>query len=681
MLELFQILRVNMYRGEGMKHLKDDPLSQIVPGIRQMQLNPVTLGFSGSNRHLELEFKAYFFRKYLFQMRAGMVLAMVFYGLFAFLDAVIVPDLKYTFWFIRFGVVLPIALLSVLFSFTRIFRFFHQPALFLLILLGGSGIIAMIILATPPANYSYYAGLILVFIFGYTFLGLRTLWATAAAWILIAAYQAVAVLIAKTPTIILINNDFFFICASFFGMFAAYSMEYSARLDFYRARLLAREKAQVEDARSNLEQQVSDRTRELQQANILLHQEIDEKNALMAEQERLNQQLTQAQKMEAIGTLAGGIAHDFNNILTPMLGYTELAYQSSPLPETLKGHLAKVLQAGNRAKDLVKQILAFSRHTKQEAVPVAVGPLVKEVSKLMRASIPTTIDIKLEMSAEHDVIETDPTHLHQVLINLCTNAAQAMDADGGVLSITLADARLPVDEVDSKLASAVPGDYLLIQVSDTGTGIAPDVLDRIFEPFFTTKDPGSGTGMGLSVVHGIIQTSGGYITVDSTSGNGSSFRLYFPIAANPVTEHPSYTHDETVSYEGSEHILLADDEEQILAMQKLALTGMGYRVTVCSTGDKALRTFQSQPNAFDLVITDLTMPGLTGDNLARKIRELAPDIPIVLCTGFNDRINADTAGDYGINMYLNKPMSIPDLGSCIRQLLDKKSDAHGASVT
>ena len=380
--------------------------------------------------------------------------------------------------------------------------------------------------------------------------------------------------------------------------------------------------------------------------------------------EKLQAQLNQAQKMEAIGVLAGGIAHDFNNILGAIIGYTEMAREDAGNRMPLADDLDKVLLAANRAKDLVKQILGFSRQSTVARIPMRILPLVKETLKMLRASIPTTISIKASLKPSGRVILADPSQVHQIVMNLCSNAAHAMESGGGVMTVAVKEQLLdkPVAFESGRL---LPGEYIELSVSDTGTGIGPDVLARIFEPYFTTKEVGKGTGMGLSIIHGIIKSYGGAVTVDSVVGMGTTFRVYFPV----VQEEEKTEELIPASPSGKERILFVDDEEVLTRMGKIMLERLGYTVTEYNSSLEALAVFMQDPDRFDLVITDQTMPGMTGTDLARRLLQLRPGLPIILCTGFSNLVNEESAQLLGIKGFVLKPLSKSVIGQLIRKVL------------
>jgi PAS domain S-box-containing protein len=386
-----------------------------------------------------------------------------------------------------------------------------------------------------------------------------------------------------------------------------------------------------------------------------------------AEQERrrLEERLRQAQKMEAIGTLAGGIAHDFNNILAAIIGFSELATIATDRNSEARGHLAEVLKASFRARDLVRQILTFSRRTESEFAPVNVHLIVGEALKLLRASLPSTIDLRHSTRSRGRVLG-DPTQIHQVVMNLCTNAYQAMPR-GGTLEVTLSETRIdPMPPPEPQILA--PGPYLKLGIRDTGHGIDPSILHRIFDPYFTTKEKTKGTGLGLAVVHGIVKAHKGAVRVSSRVEEGTTFDVLLPLISNSA---PGLLAREQPVPRGSEHILFVDDEPSIEALGRLTLEALGYQVTTSLNPADALARFRAAPRSFDLVITDMTMPGMTGDRLAQEVMRIRPDLPVVVCTGHSDLIDPDRARALGIQALVMKPILRDDLADLVRTLLDR----------
>jgi len=874
----------------------------------EFKMNFLTLSFQ---EKLESAFQREYFGKSLRHVQAALILAIFFYGVFGILDAWILPVEKYRLWFIRYAIFCPYVIFIFLFSFSRHFIKYMQGLIASVILIAGLGIIAMILIAPYPGNYSYYAGLILVFLYGYAFFKLRFIWATLAGWAIVFGYEIAAIWLSHTPIPILVNNNFFFLSGNIIGMFACYSIELHSRKEFMQARLLQVEREKVAAANRGLEKRVDQRTAQLVKANKELREEISERKRTQEElksseekyrtilenieegyyevdlagnftffndaiqkilgynrdelmgmnnrqytdeenaqklyrafnkvyttgrptkqfdwkiirkdgsqryveasvslikdtkegafgfrgivrditerkqaeealreskekyrllvdnahdgifiaqgglikfqnpkaqeilgcpadelhekpfvnlihpedrhlllnrrerghesdevrtyslrltnpsaeelwvqinavdikwegkpatlnfvrditfEKRLEAQLLQAQKMEAIGTLAGGIAHDFNNILSSVIGYTELALEEVSKGSVLDSNLREVLKAGRRARDLVKQILAFSRQSDRELRPLEISPIVKETLKLLRASLPSTIKIHQNVGNKLGTVMTDPTQINQILMNLCTNAAHAMGESGGTLEVGLD--KVEVDtELSLRFTGLTPGSYLKLTVSDNGHGMSPEVKERIFDPYFTTKEKGEGTGLGLAMVHGIVKSHRGAITVYSEPDMGSTFHVYLPVIERETD--PDMRSEETVPT-GTERILFVDDEQPIVDIAKQMLEHLGYGVVTRTSSVEALELFRRNPEAFALVITDMTMPNMTGEEFANEIMFIRPDIPIILCTGFSRSITEEKAKVMGIQAFIMKPILRQELAETIRRVLDGK---------
>lgn len=394
--------------------------------------------------------------------------------------------------------------------------------------------------------------------------------------------------------------------------------------------------------------------------------DITEKKKAEMERQKLMDQLREVQKLEAIGTLAGGIAHDFNNILSAILGYTELAQNTMDQTHGTQPMLKEVLKAGNRARDLIKQILAFSRQGEKEQKPFQVQLVVREAMNLIRATIPKNIRIEEKIERRCGTIFGDPTQFHQVVMNLCTNAYHAMRPGGGTMRVVSRCTDI-LPEDTNKNFQAAPGNYVLLEVSDTGQGMSRTVMDRIFDPYFTTKEQGEGTGLGLSVVHGIVKNHQGYIWVYSEPGHGTTFRVLIP--REDAGEDDTGVEAVEIPRGSGQHILMVDDEEPLIDLGTRMLEDLGYRVAAFTSSAEALRFFQESREDIDLVLTDMSMPHLTGAQLARKILEIKPDIPLILCTGFSEIISEKKAKAHGFREFIMKPMLKSELANAIHRLL------------
>jgi PAS domain S-box-containing protein len=415
---------------------------------------------------------------------------------------------------------------------------------------------------------------------------------------------------------------------------------------------------------NSLELRVQERITELSQAYEKLQYEVEERRKTEA-------QLLQSQKMEAMGTLAGGIAHDFNNILAAIIGFSEMVEEDLPPESPSIPRIQRVLSAASRGRELVRQILAFSRKTETARTPLSLFSLVQETVQLLRASLPTTIEIKLSTKADRDTVLASPAELQQILMNLATNASFAMMETGGILDISITNVDF---EPDSPIfdADIEPGQYVQLVVTDTGSGMAPDVMKRIFEPFFTTREVGEGTGLGLAVVYGIVKSLHGTITVKSELGVGSVFRVFLPKVATEVQPESAKTVEIP---RGKERVLFIDDEELLVEWGQALLERLGYEVTALTDSAEAFDIFSSDPSRFDLVITDQTMPHMTGLRLARELLKIRPNIPIILCTGHSDAVTPHTLKEAGVREFMLKPLAKRELSQAVRRVLEVKPEA------
>ena len=388
----------------------------------------------------------------------------------------------------------------------------------------------------------------------------------------------------------------------------------------------------------------------------------------VTKQKDLENQLRQALKMEAIGTLTGGIAHDFNNILAIILGNTEMAFENVPEWNPARHNLEEARSACLRARDVVRQLMVFSRKAETRKQAIRISSIVRESLRLLRASIPSSIEIRANLDEDSEPILGDPTQINQVLINLCTNARDAMGDAGGILEIELANVTID-DQERPQYSQLSSGRFVKLSVKDTGKGIPPQDVNRIFDPYFTTKETGKGTGMGLAVVHGIIKAHEGLITVHSEPGKGTMFEILFPTTEEiPIIEPVA----EDKIWMGNESILFVDDEELVVEVNTEILKSLGYKVIAVTDPSQGLEQFRKDPDQFDLVITDMTMPKMNGDRFAQELMKIRPDIPIILCTGYSDQISEKKADQLGIKAFAYKPLELKRLSQTIRKALDNR---------
>jgi len=424
-------------------------------------------------------------------------------------------------------------------------------------------------------------------------------------------------------------------------------------------------------AYDELERRVEERTSDLTAANSKLSEEIASRNRLENDKIQLQAKLRQAQKIQAIGTLAGGIAHDFNNMLASIIGYSELALERVGPSEPSRRYHVEVLKAANRAKELTHQILLFSRQADQRRTAVHPHLVAREVLALLEVSCPSNVVIESDISPDTSAVLSDTVHMHQVLLNLCTNAQHAMKATGGRLTVRAGnvDVAQAIPTSDGELP---PGRYVCIAVCDTGEGISPAAMERIFDPFFTTKSVEEGTGMGLAIVHGIVKGQGGGIRVETELGRGTVFEVYLPVHDGVV--EPVATHKLTKPL-GNERILVADDEPQLVELWKEMLEGYGYSVDGYSSSLAALERFREDPMAYDIVLLDQTMPGMVGSELAKRMLLARPGMPIIIATGFSETVSAEIAEEIGLRALVYKPILADELAEAIRRALDEPVSA------
>ena len=635
-------------------------------GAYEMELHPITLSFP---EHVESSFLDDFYTKSLTLVRFSLFIGILMYSVFGILDAVVAPGMIKPLWLIRFAIVCPFLLAIILFSYTRRFRPFFQLSVTAAMIVAGFGIVFMILIMPPPANYTYYAGLILVLIWGYTFTRVRFIWATLAGWLIVVGYQIVAIGMLDTPTSILMSNNFFFISANLAGMLASYSIEYYARRDFFLTFKLENERQVVEAANKRLESIVQERTSQLMQMNTDLRQEIDERKKAEEERKELENMLIQAQKMEALGTLAGGIAHDFNNLLMGIHGHSSLMLMDMKENHPFYENVNSIDQYVKKGADLTSQLLAFAMGGKYEVKTTDLNELIKKNS-LMFGRTKKEVMIHVELQQEIWPVDVDQGQIEQVLLNLFVNAWQAMP-DGGDLYITTEN--ITLDTGSAQKMGAKLGSYVKTSIRDTGTGMDEATIHRIFDPFFTTKAMGKSTGLGLASVYGILKNHGGFIQVESKKNEGSIFSFFLPVSSKKIARKGEYFSDsaeETVK--GSEMILLVDDEEMIIKVAERILKKLGYRVMTAQNGQEAVEIYRTHRDRIDLVILDMIMPGMGGKELYNTLKKMNPEAKVLLSSGYSIDGEAMEIMESGCNGFLQKPFSPSQLSQKIREILDPR---------
>ncbi|UCH63503.1 MAG: PAS domain S-box protein [Fidelibacterota bacterium] len=747
--------------------------------LNQFVINRLTLSFP---KDVEKTYQQANYKQSLPLIRKALLIGIAFYSVFGILDYWIFPEVKHTLWIIRYAIIVPYAVFIYLISFSIKFAKYYNILTASAILLAGLGIIAMILIAPSPTNSLYYAGLILIFIYGYTLLKIRFIWASTTGWLIVLAYEIAAIWLGETPLTILLSNNFFFLGGNIIGMFASYSIESYSRQDFIKAYLLENEKKKVDTLNRDLENSVEKRTEQLMHANEELIQEMMErreaeekyltlfeesKDAVfittpegrfldlnpagvellgyssreeileidiardiyinpedrrrfeeliqkqghvkdlelhcerkdgkritvletatavrnkegkiiayqgiirdITEKMELERQLFQSQKMESIGLLAGGIAHDLNNVLAPITMAIQLLQERFPDDESNK--LIEALRSNvDRGADIVGQVLTFARGVETELSILHIKELIEEITSIAQHTFPKTIEIVAEIADDLQTIKGNATQLHQVLLNLCVNARDAMK-EGGRLSIEAENFTVS-EEFASKFHDAKPGQYVKISVIDHGIGMPPHILERIFEPFFTTKDTGKGTGLGLSVIHSIIKGHNGFIDVQSKVGKGSNFMVYLPVGTTVIAHQES---DETEEMPGgnNELVLIIDDEESMRILSKEILENYHYRTITAKDGREALAIYRELQSEIKVIMTDLMMPEMDGPATIQAVRGINKKVPIIAMSGLaTDEQNL--LGDMGENVQASiaKPFSAGTLLRTIHRVIQGKA--------
>ncbi|MBD3278534.1 MAG: response regulator [Candidatus Aegiribacteria sp.] len=604
---------------------------------QEMKLNWLTLAFPGE---LEGKFREDYYHTSIGLMRLSFILGFIYYGSFSFLDMAVFDEVTSQLAFVRFLFVCPVILIIFGLSFTRHFRKWWQAGAALTTMVSGAGIVVMTVITPSLGRINYYPGIMLVLFYCYMLIRLRFVWATLTGWFIFLVYIASVILYPGVQSEVVMINVVFIASANILGMFGGYALEYYARRDFFSRYLLDRERSKVEKANLELEGKVREKTKQLQQA----------------------------QKMESFGSLAGGVAHDFNNLLTIINGYSDLGLQEAEgMDSSLYNHFTQIHNAGQKAASLTRQLLAFSRKQVLEQKIVDLASLMKDLYKMLDRLIGEDYTLLVSVPETSLISRVDPGQIEQVLMNLVINARDASPSgatihmSGSITTIT------PDDKKD--MGKGEPGKYVLLKVRDNGTGMDEKTLERIFEPFFTTKKAGTGTGLGLSVVYGIIEQHGGWISVDSTLGKGTVFQIYLPA----VEEHQhdgADQEDSTELYRGNgETILLIEDEESVRQVGREVLKRNGYRVLEAEDGAQARRIMHEIDEEPDLLVSDVVLPDVSGVELVSEFEEEYPGLRILLVSGYTaDKANLDKI-ELRKYPFLQKPYTLIALLKKVKELI------------
>ncbi len=644
-----------------MKDHQDLIMPAILPGPHQMDMDPITLVFHGD---VEEAFLDDFYKNSLKLVRISLLAGIFLYGFFSILDAQLAPEVKGKLWFIRFAVVSPLLMFVIISSYFHRFKKYFQPLVSTAMIVAGFGIIIMIYIIPSPANYSYYAGLILVFIWGYAFTRVRFIWATLAGWIIVAFYELIAIKYTSTPFPVLISNNFFFISANIIGMFVCYSIEYYTRVSFYTNFLLEKEQEKIRSANLKLEEIVKKRTVQLSKTNKDLIREIEERKRSEKDRAELEAQLHQAQKMEAIGTLAGGIAHDFNNLLMGIQSSTSLALHSLDTDDPIFNKLKPAEAYVQKCAELTKQLLGVARGGKYEVESSDLNELIKKSSHMFGR---TKKEITIYSNYQENIwmVEVDQSQIEQVLLNLYVNAGQAMP-NGGDLYIRTENVNLNKKHVEPY--GLKPGDYVRISVTDSGIGMDKATQKRVFDPFFTTKEMGRGTGLGLASAYGIIKNHNGFFEVSSKINKGTAFNFYLPISEKQVVEKDEKLY---VVIKGNGSVLIVDDEEMVINGAREMLEVLGYSVNAPKSGKEAIEIYKKNIDKIDLVILDMIMPDMGGSEVYDTLKQINPYVKVLLSSGYSIDGSATEILKRGCEGFIQKPYDLTKLSQKLNETMEK----------
>ncbi|MFH1079563.1 MAG: response regulator [Pseudomonadota bacterium] len=636
--------------------------------IKAMRLNRLTLAFTGETAMLEAPFQSYFINNNLFQIRIALFMGALVYGFFGILDALLMPEHKYITWLIRFAFVFPAVLAIMATTFIPRMHRFLQPILSLAVVIAGLGVVLMIIIAPTPINYYYYAGLIVIFIFGYSVACLRFAYASLSGWLIVILYEIAAAL-TNTPAVEVISNSFFLVGSNLVGMAVGYTIEYASRRNYFLMQLLAREERKIKETNDQLEQRVAERTAALEELNRELTKEIAERRAAERDRERLEIQLKQAEKMEAIGKLAAGVAHDLNNILSGLVSYPDLLLMDIPRDSRLHKSIELIRQSGIKAAAIVQDLLSLARQGTGEKKIINLNDVVRDYlsSPEYKELCSHHPRVRTEIDLQADIlnVEGSSVHLSKALMNLLHNAFEAILTEGMVRISTY---NRYLDQPLDAYERIPEGEYAVLSISDTGIGIHEDDCHRIFEPFFSKKKLGrSGTGLGMTLVWSTMKDNGGFIDIQTEDGGGSIFELYFPATRQEVPEKEKpFLLDDCL---GSEKVLVIDDIPEQREIATVMLRKLGYSVHAVAGGEAAIEYLRREK--VDILVLDMVMdPGIDGYETYRRILEIHPRQKAIIASGFSESERVREAQRFGAGLYIRKPYSFEKIARAVRMELD-----------
>ncbi len=650
-----------------MKSADSDLASQ--SRMKTMHLHWLTLRFGGPMAAMEASYQNHYLVQTLSQIRISFILGALMYGFFGILDALFMPEHRNVFWLIRYAFVCPAILAVAAATFFPRFHPWLQPMMSLVIAIGGLGVVLMTIIAPEPLNYYYYAGLILVLMFGYSFIYLQFLLASLSGWIIVILYN-IGAFITHIPMREWINNNFFLISANIAGMLICYTIEFMSRRNFFLMHLLAREQRNIEEANDRLETRVAERTADLEEMNRQLSREIAGRQRTEQERHRLEGQLKQAEKLETIGRLTAGVAHDLNNILSGLVTYPDLLLMDLPEDSPWQKPIAVIQQSGRKAASIVQDLLSLARQGMAEMKIVNLNQIVTDYlgSPEYRQLLSNHPQVRPEADLDKMLlnIKGSAFHLSKVLMNLLHNACEANLVDG-VVKITTQNRYL--DRPFDGYEQIREGEYVVLCVADSGIGINPEDLKKIFEPFYTKKKLGrSGTGLGMTLVWATVKEHGGFIDIQTEEGRGAAISLYFPVTRDlPEETEPDFSLEDC---RGNERILVVDDVPEQREIAALMLRKLGYSVQTAASGEEAIEHLRD--DTVDILVLDMIMdPGIDGCETYRRIIAMHPDQKAVIASGFTESDRVREAQRLGAGSYIKKPYSMLLIARTIRSELDR----------